>query len=119
MVLMLAAVAVVARLPWLAGPAIGRTAMLIRLGGFSVLAADVFGGIEAMRSQPHPGSVDPLVSIVWSVMLAVQVLAILAVTAGRAGVARAALAGGATLGLATVALWTLLCLIQPDIPESN
>jgi hypothetical protein len=119
MVLTLIAVAVLARPPFLLGPASSLVAVLVRLGGFAIVAADVSGGIEAMRTATHPASIDPAVSIVWTVMLSVHVLAILAVTARRVGVARPALAAGAAAGSATFAVWALLCLLQPDIPQSN
>jgi hypothetical protein len=119
MVLVLTAVAAAARLPRLLGAAADRTAAWLRAGGIAVVAADVFGSIEGMRGQPHPDSIEPAVSIVWTVMLAVQLLVIMAVTARRVRVSPAALGAGGLAGVSVFALWALLCLMQPDIPQSN
>jgi hypothetical protein len=119
MVLILTAVAVAARLPGLLGPASGRIAAAVRVAGLTVVAADVFATVEALRGEPHPGSIDPVVSVVWTVMLSVHILAILAVTGRRAGTMWPAVAAGIAFGAVAFALWALLCLMQPDIPQSN
>jgi hypothetical protein len=119
MVLALPAVAVLAWLPFALGVAAGRLGAGLRAAACAAVALDVVGSIEAMRAEPYPTSIDPAVSIVWTVMLSAQLLAVLAVTARRVRVPSAAVAAGGLAGLSAFALWGLLCLMQPDVPQSN
>src|SRR3954452_18989932 len=72
MVLALTAVALLAWLPVALGAAAGRLGAVLRAAACAAVALDVVGGIEAARSEPYPDSIDPAVSIVWTVMLAAQ-----------------------------------------------
>ena len=119
MVLVLTAVAVVAQLSVFLGPAGGRSARLARVAGVAVVVVDVIGGVEAMRAEAHVNSVDPEVPVVWTVLLAVHLLAIVAVTSRRWSAVWPAAGTGLVFGSAAFGLWGLLCLMQPDIPGSN
>jgi len=119
MVVVLTLVAVVAQLPVFLGAAGGRGGRLARAAGFAVVAVDVIGGFEAMRTQAHVNSIDPEVPVVWTVLLSVHVLAVVAVTSRRLSALWPAAASGLVFGSAAFALWALLCLMQPDIPASN
>jgi hypothetical protein len=119
MVLVLTAVTVVAQLSVFLGSAGGRSARLARIGGIGVIAVDVFGGIWALRAEAHVNSVDPEVPVVWTVLLSVHLLALVAVTSRRLPAVWPAAATGLVFGSAAFVLWALLCLMQPDIPGSN
>src|SRR5882757_5545717 len=83
MVLVLTAVTVVAQLSVFLGRAGGRSGRLARVAVVAVIAVDVIGGIEAMRAEAHTNSVDPEVPVVWTVLLSVHLLALVAVTSHR------------------------------------
>ncbi len=119
MVLALTAVIVVARLSVFLGRASGPGGRLARVALAGVVAVDVIGGVEAMRAQAHVNSVDPEVPVVWTVLLAVHLLAVFAVTGRRLSAVWPAAATGLVFGSAAFVLWALLCLMQPDIPGSN
>jgi hypothetical protein len=119
MVLVLTAVFVLAQLPVFLGPAGGRGGRLVRIAALAVVAVDVVGGIEAMRAEAHVNGVDPEVPVAWTVLLSVQLLAVVAVTSRRLSAMWSAAATGLAFGSAAFVLWALLCLMQPDIPSSN
>jgi hypothetical protein len=63
--------------------AVGLSALLARISGYGWIAVDVFGGIEPLRAEAHVNSVDPEVPVVWTVLLSVHLLVVVAVTSRR------------------------------------
>jgi hypothetical protein len=126
MVAALGGVAWLARSRWAFGPAApGGVARALRAGGFALIAAQVVIGINQMRVSP-PIYVDytPRVAdatlevVVVSTILAIYLVALARVTAGRSDVAATTVASGAGAGVLGALLFTVATLIVPSVPDT-
>jgi FtsH-binding integral membrane protein len=112
------------RIPVLGPIAAGRTARLVSLGGFTVIAAEVLIFISYARRSPG-GEVNGDVAtattliVIWTAMLTIYVIAIVRMTAGRSRVATHTLATGAGIGAAAAAAWLTAAFADPSVPTST
>src|SRR2546421_3943145 len=100
------------------GPVAGGTPWLVRAAGLLVVAAEALAVAAYARTAPHPGSIDPVVPVVWSIMLSLHALTVIAATDTRFRGVAGPLGTGATFGVVAAVLWALLCLVASDVPAS-
>lgn len=98
-----------------AGP--GRSARLVRVAGFAVVAGSVLLFLETLRA---PRGADATTQIaVWTVVHGSYLAAVAALTARRSAVPRRALAAGVGAGLAGAVGWLAVVLVWPSLPTTS